>query len=40
VKIGSIEKNGTVRDKSNMKIGTAKGVKSVYAAVFYFFDLF
>ena len=40
MKIGSVESNGTVRDGSNMKIGRADGVNPIYAAVFYFFNLF
>lgn len=38
--IGKIESDGTVRNASNMKIGSADGVNATYAAVFYFYILF
>ena len=37
---GTIESNGTVRDRSNSTMGSASGVKKEWAAVFFFFDFY
>jgi len=36
-KIGSIDKDGTLRNDSGSKIGSASGIKKEWAAVTYFF---
>ncbi|MBW6460845.1 MAG: hypothetical protein K0B08_09745 [Bacteroidales bacterium] len=37
IKLGKIESDGTVRDKSGKKLGTAKGIDPKQAAYLYFF---
>ena len=37
MKIGSVEKNGVVRDKTNMKVGCVENVNPKYAVVYFFF---
>jgi hypothetical protein len=40
MRLGTISSDGTIRDNNNMKIGTASGINTKYAAVLFFFELF
>lgn len=38
--LGKVESDGTVRNANNMRVGTASGINTKYAAVLFFFNLF
>ena len=40
MRLGTISSDGTIRDNNNMKIGTASGINTKYAAVLFFFEPF
>ena len=39
MQLGKVESDGTVRNANNMRVGTASGINTKYAAVLFFFRL-